>query len=66
MSSGRASGRSSSATTASGSRRSAPAPAPNSKHMLERRVHLFLFVKVRENWGEDRERFAAIGLDYNN
>jgi GTPase len=32
--------------------------------MLERRVHLFLFVKVRENWGEDRERFAAIGLDY--
>ncbi len=34
--------------------------------MLERRVHLFLFVKVRENWGEDRERFAAIGLDYHN
>ena len=33
--------------------------------LLERRVHLFLFVKVRENWGEDRERFAAIGLDYN-
>ncbi|HXC89075.1 MAG TPA: GTPase Era [Stellaceae bacterium] len=35
------------------------------ERMLERRVHLFLFVKVRENWGEDRERFAAIGLDYN-
>jgi GTP-binding protein Era len=34
------------------------------ERMLERRVHLFLFVKVRENWGEDRERFAAIGLDY--
>jgi GTPase len=33
--------------------------------MMARRVHLFLFVKVRENWGEDRERFAAIGLDYN-
>ena len=32
--------------------------------MLERRVHLFLFVKVRENWGEDRERFHALGLDY--
>ncbi len=32
--------------------------------MLERRVHLFLFVKVRENWGEDPERFAALGLDY--
>jgi GTPase len=35
------------------------------EHMLERRVHLFLFVKVRENWVEDRERFEALGLDYN-
>jgi GTPase len=34
------------------------------ERMLERRVHLFLFVKVRENWGEDRERFDALGLDY--
>ena len=34
------------------------------EQMLERRVHLFLFVKVRENWGEDPERFAALGLDY--
>lgn len=34
------------------------------EHLLQRRVHLFLFVKVRERWGEDRERFAAIGLDY--
>ena len=32
--------------------------------MLERRVHLFLFVKVREDWAEDRERYAAIGLEY--
>ena len=32
---------------------------------LDRRVHLFLFVKVREHWAEDRERFAALGLDYN-
>jgi GTP-binding protein Era len=32
--------------------------------MMERRVHLFLFVKVRENWLEDRERFQAIGLDF--
>jgi GTPase len=32
---------------------------------LDRRVHLFLFVKVREHWPEDRERFAALGLDYN-
>ncbi|HYZ39357.1 MAG TPA: GTPase Era [Stellaceae bacterium] len=33
--------------------------------MLQRRVHLFLFVKVRESWIEDRERFEALGLDYN-
>jgi GTPase len=31
---------------------------------LDRRVHLFLFVKVRDNWIEDPERFAALGLDY--
>jgi len=34
------------------------------EHMLGRRVHLFLFVKVRENWVEDRERYTALGLDY--
>jgi GTP-binding protein Era len=34
------------------------------ERMLDRRVHLFLFVKVRENWVEDRERFEALGLDY--
>src|SRR5438270_870469 len=33
--------------------------------MLERRIHLFLFVKVRDNWIEDPERYAALGLDYN-
>lgn len=32
--------------------------------MLERRVHLFLQVKVRENWAEDRGRFRDLGLDY--
>ncbi|MGE3782304.1 MAG: GTPase Era [Alphaproteobacteria bacterium] len=35
------------------------------ERLLERRVHLFLFVKVRDNWVEDPERFAALGLDYN-
>ncbi|MGH7029655.1 MAG: GTPase Era, partial [Stellaceae bacterium] len=35
------------------------------EEMLERRVHLFVFVKVRAHWGEDRERFVALGLDYN-
>jgi GTP-binding protein Era len=34
------------------------------EQMLDRRVHLFLFVKVRQNWVEDRERFEALGLDY--
>jgi GTP-binding protein Era len=29
---------------------------------LERRVHLFLFVKVRENWTKDPERLRAMGL----
>jgi len=32
------------------------------KH-FERRVHLFLFVKVRENWAEDPERLRMMGLD---
>lgn len=27
-------------------------------------VHLFLFVKVRERWGEDPERFREMGLEY--
>lgn len=27
-------------------------------------VHLLLFVKVRERWGEDPERFREMGLDY--
>ena len=33
--------------------------------LLEQRVHLFLFVKVRENWVDDRERYEPWGLDYN-
>ena len=32
------------------------------EQMLERRVHLFLFVKVRERWSEDPEHLSAIGL----
>jgi GTPase len=34
------------------------------EEMLERRVHLFLFVKVRENWAETREHYGAIGLEF--
>ena len=32
--------------------------------LLERRVHLFLFVKVRENWLDDPARYQAWGLDF--
>ena len=31
---------------------------------LERRVHLFLQVKVRSGWLEDAERYAEMGLDF--
>jgi GTP-binding protein Era len=34
------------------------------QEMLERRVHLFLAVKVRENWSEERERYKDLGLDW--
>jgi GTPase len=38
------------------------------RHELERlfgrRVHLFLFVKVREGWVDDRERYEAMRLEY--
>jgi GTP-binding protein Era len=32
--------------------------------ILERPVHLFLFVKVRENWSDDPERYREMGLDF--
>jgi GTPase len=32
--------------------------------IVEAKVHLFLFVKVREGWGEDPERYRAMGLDF--
>jgi GTPase len=31
---------------------------------IEQPVHLFLFVKVREGWGEDPERYRQIGLEF--
>lgn len=34
------------------------------QEMLGAKVHLFLFVKVRENWGDDRERYREMGLDF--
>ena len=32
--------------------------------IVEAIVHLFLFVKVRENWGNDPERYSEMGLDF--
>src|SRR4051794_4166909 len=34
------------------------------ERILDRRVHLFLFVKVRENWLDDPERYREMGLDF--
>jgi GTPase len=32
--------------------------------IVEAKVHLFLFVKVREGWGDDPERYRAMGLEF--
>lgn len=32
--------------------------------ILDQKVHLFLFVKVRENWGNDPERYREMGLEF--
>ena len=32
--------------------------------LIEKRVHLFLFVKVREGWGDDPERYRQMGLEF--
>jgi GTPase len=31
---------------------------------IEQKAHLFLFVKVREGWGDDPERYREMGLDF--
>jgi GTP-binding protein Era len=32
--------------------------------LFQRRVHLFLFVKVREDWAEQREHYKEMGLEF--
>ena len=32
--------------------------------LTEQKVHLFLFVKVREGWGDDPERYRGMGLEF--
>jgi GTP-binding protein Era len=34
------------------------------EQLFDRRVHLFLFVKVNENWAESREFYEQLGLEY--
>jgi GTP-binding protein Era len=34
------------------------------EEFMGRRVHLFLTVKVKENWLEDPERYGEMGLDF--
>ena len=34
------------------------------EELLERRVHLFLYVKVRDDWSEKRGHYSEIGLDF--
>jgi GTPase len=34
------------------------------QQMAEKPVHLFLFVKVRENWGDDPERYREMGIEF--
>ena len=62
--SARASARSCSARAARPSRRSAKRRAGRSPRSPRRPVHLFLFVKVRENWEDDPERYREMGLEF--
>ena len=34
------------------------------EELFGRRVHLFLYVKVREDWADNREHYREIGLDF--
>jgi GTPase len=36
------------------------------EEILEGHVHLFLFVKVRQNWADDPERYREMGLEFPN
>ena len=64
MSSATARRRSCSATRARPSSAIGQAVAQGIAEILEQPVHLFLFVKVRENWGDDPERYREMGLEF--
>ncbi len=35
------------------------------ENLFSSRIHLFIFVKVRENWLNEREQYEKWGLNYN-
>ena len=35
------------------------------KSMLKKKVHLFLYIKVKDNWDKSPDYFKNLGLDYN-
>ena len=35
------------------------------ERIFDKRIHLFLFVKVSEHWSDDPERYRELGLDFN-
>ena len=41
-----------------------PVPFYELSDIIEAPVHLFLFVKVRENWADDPERYREMGLEF--
>jgi len=60
----KASARSCSARMARPLSRSARASRHEISEILDVPVHLFLFVKVRENWGDDPDRYREMGLEF--
>ena len=38
--------------------------ARRSKKLFEPPVHLFLFVKVREDWADEPEHYREMGLEF--
>ena len=64
MSSAKASARSCSARAARSIKAIGAAARRELAEILEKPVHLFLFVKVREGWGDDPERYRQMGLEF--
>ena len=64
MSSAKASARSCSAKAAQTIKAIGEAARREIAEIVEEKVHLFLFVKVREGWGDDPERYRAMGLEF--